>query len=84
MIKITTYFCSAARLYISLVRPHLEYAAAVWDPHLQRDIQHLESVQKFALRVCTKHWHHNYLELLEQAQLTTLAKRRLYLKLCHI
>ena len=71
-------------LYISLMRPHLEYAAAVWDPRLQRDIQHLESVQKFSLGVCTKHGHHDYLELLEQAQLTTLAKRRLYLKLCHI
>ena len=72
------------RLYISLVRPHLEYAAAVWDPHLQRDIQRLENVQKFALRVCTKHWHYDYLELLDQAQLPTLAKRRLYLKLSYI
>ena len=77
-------YATLLRLYISLVRPHLEYAAAVWDPHLQCNIQHLESVQKFALRVCTEHWHHDYLELLEQAQLTTLAKRRLYLKLCHI
>ena len=24
------------QLYISLVRLHLEYSAAVWDPHLQR------------------------------------------------
>ena len=73
-------YASLLWLHTSLVRPHLEYAAAVWDPHLQHDIQHLESVQKFAL-VCTKQWHH---ELLEQAQLPTLTKRRLYLKLCHI
>ena len=42
------------QLYISSVRPHLEYAAAVWDPHLQKDINKLEKVQTFALRMCTK------------------------------
>ena len=41
------------QLYISSVRPHLEYAA-VWDPHLQKDISKLEKVQTFALRMCTK------------------------------
>ena len=24
------------QLYVSFVRPHLEYAAPVWDPHLQK------------------------------------------------
>ena len=28
----------------------------VWDPFLQKDIELLESVQKFAVRVCTKRW----------------------------
>ena len=37
------------QLYLSLVRPHTEYAAPVWDPLLLRDINSLESVQKFAL-----------------------------------
>ena len=37
------------QLYVYLVRPHLEYAAPVWDPHLQKDIDKLESVQTFAL-----------------------------------
>ena len=37
------------RLYTSLVRPHVEYAAPVWDPFAIQDIQSLESVQKFAL-----------------------------------
>ena len=39
------------QLYLPLVRPHLEYAAAVWSPHLKRDIALIEGVQKFALRM---------------------------------
>ncbi len=37
------------QLYISFIRPHLEYACQVWDPHLKKDIDALESVQKFAV-----------------------------------
>ena len=44
------------KLYTSLVRPHVEYATPVWDPSTVQDIQHLESVQKFALRVSSKQW----------------------------
>ena len=33
------------KLYISYVRPQLEYAASLWDPHIQSDISHIESVQ---------------------------------------
>ena len=33
---------SLLQLYISLVCPHLDYAAQVWDPHLQKDIKSLE------------------------------------------
>ena len=35
------------QLYLSMVRPHVEYAAAVWSPHLKKDIALFEGVQKF-------------------------------------
>ena len=48
------YDASAAdtlcHLYLSMVRPHLEYASPVWSPHLARDKELIKSVQKFALR----------------------------------
>ena len=42
------------QLYKACIRPHLEYAAPVWDPHQLGLIKCLENVQKFALKVCTK------------------------------
>ena len=38
-------------VHISLVRPHLEYAAQVWDPHLQQNTGDNERFQKFALMI---------------------------------
>ena len=70
-------------LYISLIRPHLEYAAPVWSPYTSKDINKLEAVQKFALRMCLKDWHASYGDLLERCHLTELAARRKYLSLTH-
>ena len=39
-------------MYKLLVRPHLEYAAQIWNPHLVKNITKLEDIQKFALRMC--------------------------------
>ena len=69
------------QLYLSLVRPHLEYRSQVWDPHLQKDINQLEGVQKFGLRICARQWDLSYDELLSNFGVPTLNDRRLYLKL---
>ena len=72
------------RLYLTLVRPVLEYGAEVWHPHLFKDIQALENVQKFALRICSKQWQMSYPDLLnhDHFQISTLENRRLFLSLC--
>ena len=69
------------QLYVWTIRPHLEYACQVWDPYLKRDIDLLESVQKFALRVCSKQWNASYPALCSSLNLSTLAARRKQMKL---
>ena len=73
---------SLFQLYLTLVRPHTEYASQVWNPYLQRDIQQLERVQKFALRMCSKRWDLGYEELLNLFNIPNLEDRRKYLNLC--
>ena len=73
------------KIYLSVIRPHLEYAAPVWSPDLIKDINKLEHVhvQTFALRVCTKEWNMSYedLGLLEKCHIPELTTRRDHLSL---
>ena len=46
-----------AATYNALVRPILEYSCQVWDPHTNKDIQKLESVQRRAARYATNRYH---------------------------
>ena len=41
------------KLYNTLVRPHLEYAASLWDPHVTKQKQAIEKVQRRAARWVT-------------------------------
>ena len=69
------------KLYLTYVRPHLEYAVAVWDPYQHGLIKSLESVQKFALRASTRNWQATYDSLIDTCNLPTLEQRRRLLKL---
>ena len=52
-------------------------------PFLIKDIQKLESVQRFALKMCCKSWTFSYSENLQQSSLPELFFRRKYLSLSY-
>ena len=70
------------RLYLSLVRPLLEYASVVWSPYLKKDILQLKNVQKFGLCMATKLWAYPYDHVLYRSQLNSLEIRRTITRLC--
>ena len=58
-VKRNLYFASTeckSKAYTSLVRPHVEYAAAAWDPHYDKDIKTLQAVQNRAARFATNNY----------------------------
>ena len=65
----------AKLLYTSLVRPHLEYANAVWNPYFVKDIEALEKVQHRATKI-PRFSKLSYEERLKKMNLTTLSERR--------
>ena len=52
-------------IYLTCIRPHLEYAAQLWDPYNKKDIELLKSVQKFVCKVCLKCWDMDYQNMLQ-------------------
>ena len=72
------------KLYLTTIRPHLEYASPVWYPFHKGEIDCIESVQKFALRMCLKSWNLDYEQLLENAHIPTLRSRRNWASMCHL
>ena len=70
--------------YQALVRPHLEYASAVWDPHTHCNTQKLEMVQRRAARYVCNRWHNtsSVTGMLNQLEWVPLATRRANTRLC--
>jgi len=52
-----------AASYCTFVRQGLEYAATVWDPHLQTHIDALEQIQKRAARFVTNYYKSRHLDV---------------------
>ena len=88
--NIRTYQRKISHLaYTTLVRPILEYASIIWDPHTASNIHKLEMVQRRSAR----HIMHNYnrhasiTTMLQNLDLPTLQQRRQHSKiimLCRI
>ena len=63
-------------LYVSLVRPLLEFAAPVWNPHSKSEIEIMERVQRRESRIPLVMRKLLYLERLKIKGLSTLEERR--------
>ena len=70
--------------YQALVRPHMEYASSVWDPHTQCNTRKLEMGQRRAARYVCNRWHNtsSVTEMVNQLGWDWLAKRRHNSRLC--
>ena len=64
------------QLYKTLVRPHLDYAAPAWSPHLKKDILLIEKVQRRFTRMIPGLRDLCYEARLKKLRLTTLETRR--------
>lgn len=70
--------------YKTLVRPQLEYAAPVWDPHTKEKIIQLEKVQRRAARwtTCNYDYQSSVTAMLDSLGWRTLEQRRADARLC--
>jgi len=71
-------------LYLTLVRPILEYGSITFHPLNQSLTNRIESTQRFACRVILQEWKLSHADLLLKADLPLLSKRRDLATVCHL
>ena len=64
------------RLYMSMVRPHLEYGNVIWGPHYKGDIKAIKKVQKGVTKIVPSLKKLPYVRRLETLNLPSLVYRR--------
>ena len=69
---------SIVKLYITLVRPHLEYCVQFWSPSLAGGKKMIESVQRRALKLSNCYKNILHVDRLRYSNLISLDKRRLW------
>ena len=69
------------KLYVTYVRPHLEFAAPCWSPWLSKDIKVLERVQEKFIKNVQGLRSNDYQGRLKELGMMTLESRRRYLDL---
>ena len=65
------------QLYISMVRPHLEYENVIWHPQFKKDKEILENVQHRTTKLVPSLSKYSYEERLRKMDLPSLSYRRL-------
>ena len=70
--------------YNTLVKPQLEYASAVWDPHTKERISKIEMVKRRAARWTLRNFDHqaSVTEMINKLGWRTLEQRRADARLC--
>ena len=63
-------------IYLTFVRPHLEYCVQVWSPYLHCEVDKIEKVQRRATKLVPSLHELPYEECLKKLNLTTLEERR--------
>jgi ribonucleases P/MRP protein subunit RPP40 len=88
------------KAYLTLIRPILDYAGAIWDPYLEKHIKTIEEVQRMAARRVLNKWrkwswidagnevreliHDSPSSMIQELNWIPLAKRRKTQRLCNM